>query len=393
MEPLGVFGFEYRCAHSSVRCKSAFTQSEHPSDHREEGSFDLTKQKYIARKQMAGNDTDSKTIPVLPPPEVESETPPIPQSARSKWADRLKITAFIVAMMSVGLGIGIGLPMLATPSILDVCWILFMTYQTGTLVRSVSPAISNSLIAVLTLHQAINTALPDPRVMDVHRTAWNSITWTITGPNPDSPVPNTKARLTASAILTALCISGVYTGTTWLMCIPVCAFLYDTVSCFAIPDRKFKNMLKWVVYLQVSDQHLLQSAWLYEISPISQVGLSGIVLGVIGISALYKRYVSTESDDTKPSKFSQPSSEVLALMTMFQKSIPLIAPGIFVSHRLNLSVLMCWRYTDTLRSPWDYDSIMLKLASQRYWYPLLAQRGIHTISRSPHSQAQSSKRG
>ena len=65
-----------------------------------------------------------------------------------------------------------------------------------------------------------------------------------------------------------------------------------------------------------------------------QVGLSSIVLTVIGITSLYKRYVSSDPDgtDSKPSNFSQPSPEVMALMTMYQKAMPLIAPGIFVSH-------------------------------------------------------------
>lgn len=102
------------------------------------------------------------------------------------------------------------------------------------------------------LIQAINTALPDPRVMDVHWTAWNNITWTITGPNPEPPVPITRARLAAAMSLAMLCVSGVYNGHTWLMCIPVMAFVYDQVSCLAIPDRRYGNMIKWVAYLQVS---------------------------------------------------------------------------------------------------------------------------------------------
>ena len=87
--------------------------------------------------------------------------------------------------------------------------------------------------------------------MHLQWTSWNSITWTTSGPDPKSPVPNTKARLVATLLVTMLSISGVYTGHTWLTAIPIMAFVYDSISCRSFTDTSFRKMIKWVVYFQV----------------------------------------------------------------------------------------------------------------------------------------------
>lgn len=62
-----------------------------------------------------------------------------------------------------------------------------------------------------------------------------------------------------------------------------------------------------------------------------QVALAAFVGTGVGLTALWKHYISS-SDDSKQSNFAQPSPEVVSLMTMFQKVIPLIVSGFFVSH-------------------------------------------------------------
>jgi hypothetical protein len=48
------------------------------------------------------------------------------------------MAAFTVVSLSVAVGLGIGLPLLATSNILDIFWLMFITLQIGMIFRSVS---------------------------------------------------------------------------------------------------------------------------------------------------------------------------------------------------------------------------------------------------------------
>lgn len=104
-------------------------------------------QKYICFTEQAGISTDTKhKLDVsTSEPGLASEAEPVAkgkaQSALSRWVTWLKGASLVVAIFSVALGIGVGLHLLATPTILDVFWIVLMTFQTGILVSNVCRAV------------------------------------------------------------------------------------------------------------------------------------------------------------------------------------------------------------------------------------------------------------
>lgn len=103
-------------------------------------------QKYIRLVPQAGINTDTKVNPDTLTSEPGAVSEPEAgakgnaQITLSRWNTRLKVTALVVGICSIAIGIGIGLPLLATPTMLDVFWIVLMTFQTGIMIRSVCRA-------------------------------------------------------------------------------------------------------------------------------------------------------------------------------------------------------------------------------------------------------------